>query len=70
MNDTFIFCGFEFWRMCMYRRRFSRMRVHVEKRCIEHREEKRRDRDAGRQFLHGGILLVLPLKVNGTTCGW
>ena len=59
MNDTFIFPGLEFRQMCVYRGRFSRVRVHVEKRCIEHREEKRRYRAAGRHFLHGGIVLVL-----------
>jgi hypothetical protein len=59
MNDTFIFRGFEFRQMCVYCRRFSRMRVHVEKRCIEYREQKRRYRAAGRQFLHGGIVKVL-----------
>jgi hypothetical protein len=58
MNDTFIFRGVELRQMCMYRRRLSRMRVHVEKRRIEHRQEKRRYNAAGRQFSHGGIVLV------------
>ena len=38
MDDTFIVRGFEFRQMCVYRRRFSRVRVHVEKRCVEYRE--------------------------------
>ena len=59
MNDTFIFCGFEFRQMCVYRGCFSRMRVHVEKRCVEHRNQKRRYNAASRQLLHGGIVLML-----------
>jgi hypothetical protein len=39
MNDIFVFRGFEFREMCVYRRCFSRVRVYVEKRCIEHSQE-------------------------------
>jgi hypothetical protein len=53
MNDTFIFRGFEFRQMCVYRRRFSSMRMHMEQRREEHRQKKRRYFATGRQFSHG-----------------
>ena len=66
MNDTLIFGGLEFRQMRVYRCCSSRVRVHVEKRSIEHRQKKRRYCAAGRQFSHGRIVLIHHFEVNET----
>jgi hypothetical protein len=66
VNDTLVFGGFEFGQMGMYRRRFSKVRVHVEKRRVKDREKKRRYCATGRQFSHGAILMNWSLEVNGS----
>jgi hypothetical protein len=53
VHDTLIFGGFEFGQMRVYRRCFSRVRVHMEKRRIENREKKRGYHAAGRYLSHG-----------------
>jgi hypothetical protein len=64
VHDAFVFYRFEFRQMCVYCRCFPRMRMHVEKRRIEHRKKKRRYRAAGRQFTHGRILMRSWFEVN------
>src|SRR5207237_9506736 len=66
VDDTFIFLGFEFGQMGVNGRRFTGMRMHVEKRRVEDRENERRYCDAGRQSLHGCILMCSGFEVNAT----
>ena len=38
MHDALVFFRFEFRQMGVYRRRFARVRVHMEKRGVKHRQ--------------------------------
>ena len=53
VHHALIFRSFEFRQMRMYCRSLPRMRVHVEKRSVEHRKEKSRYSAARRQSSHG-----------------
>ena len=53
MHDAFIFLGFELRQMRMYRCRFARVRMHMEKRGIKHRQKKRGYCAAGCETSHG-----------------
>ena len=66
VNHAFIFGGFEFRKMGVYRGRFSGMHMNMEKRRVEHSEQKRGYRSAGRHFSHAHILSGRGLEVN---CG-
>ena len=57
MNDAFIFRGFQFRQMRVNRRRFPRVRVHMEKRRNEHREKKSRYSAERRQFPHRATMI-------------
>jgi hypothetical protein len=57
MDNALIFSSFEFGQMRVDRRRFPKVRVHVEKWCIQHREKERGYCAAGRQSSHTIILM-------------
>ena len=57
VHNAFIFRRFKFGQMCVYCRRFTRMRVHMEKRSVKHREKERRNCAASRQSSQGCILM-------------
>jgi hypothetical protein len=57
VNDALIFRGFGFGQVRVNSRRFSGVRVHVEKRRVKRRQKERRDDAAGRQLPHGVILM-------------
>jgi hypothetical protein len=57
VHNAFIFRRFKFRQMCVYCRRLARVRVHVEKRSVKHRQKKRRYCAASRQSPHGCILM-------------
>ena len=66
VHDALVFYRFEFRQMCVYCRRFPRMRMHVEERRVEHRKKKRRYRAAGRQSSHAVILMRPGFEVNAS----
>jgi hypothetical protein len=53
VHDAFIFFRLELRQMRVYRRRFARVRVHMEERGVKHRQKKRGYRAAGCQSSHG-----------------
>ena len=57
VHDSFIFDGFEFRQVGVYRCCFSRVCVHMEKRGIEHRQKKGGYRAARRELSHSRILM-------------
>ena len=64
VHNALVFCGFQFRQMRMDRRRLSRMRMHVEKRRVEHGKKHRRDCAVSREFSHGRIVLIHHFEVN------
>ena len=64
VHDALVFGGLQFRQVRVYRRRLSRVRMHVEKRRVEHGKKKRRYCAEDRQFSHGAILPILQFEVN------
>src|SRR5579862_3155628 len=67
MHNALVFGGFEFRQMGVYCRRLARVRVHMEKRGVEHRHKKGWYCDAGRYSSHAGILMPPGFEVNSSS---